>query len=194
VTDKFLKGWRYITAFLLLAQHFGRFTYSARELADFDVSLITPREVERVWLELDGQATTNTRMGGWTTLRNVLAACEKAALAHGIKDVKSLYAAQPLPARSPTQPAPAVPLTDDFIESVKALLPAQPWKPGIHRKISTQLKCETSACFAAVERLIEDGVVLRQRDGVLYDSEGSVVAFDPDRVDPVTLELRETNA
>jgi hypothetical protein len=128
-------------------------------------------------------------MGGWTSLRNVLAACDDAARKHGLKDVKSLLPPRRIPPSSVKAPTPAKPLTDAFVTKVAALLPPQPWKPGIHRKISDQLNCETSAYFAAVERLIEEGHVLRQRDGVLYDAEGNVVSFDPDRVDPETLEL-----
>jgi hypothetical protein len=194
VTDKFLKGWRYITAFLLLAQHFGKFTYSARELVGFDVSLITPKEVERIWRELNRQSSTNSPMGGWTTLRNVITACEEVARVYGTEDVESLSIAPTLPAFTSRQLAPSKPLTDDFIESVKALLPPQPWKPGINRKITNQLKCENTEYFAAVEKLIEDGLFLRQRDGVLYDTEGNVVSFDSERVDPDTLELRTAKA
>lgn len=190
VTEKFLKGWRYITAFLLLAQHFGKFTYSAQDVVKFDTSVITQPEVERVWRELNQQATTNTRMAGWTLFRNILNACEKSAEKHGLKDVKSLSARSLVTTTSVIQDRPSKPVTDEFIACVKVLLPAQPWKPGLHRKIAKQLKCEISAYFAAVERLIEDGLFLRQRDGVLYDADGNVVSYDPDRVDPETLELR----
>lgn len=189
-TDKFLKGWRYITAFLLLSRRFGTFTFSAQDLAAFDASLVTTPEVEAVWVDLNKQSSTSTRMGGWTSLRNVLAACEEAARIYGIRNVRALYAIPPLPDYPLRQSAPVTPLTDEFVDRVKSLLPPQPWKPGIHRKISAQLKCETSAYFTAVERLIEDGIFLRQRDGVLYDSDGNVVSFDAERVDPDTLELR----
>lgn len=194
VTDNFLKGWRYVTAFLLLAQHFGKFTYTPRELAEFDVSLITPTEVARVWHELNQQATTSTRMGGWTSKRNVLTACEQTAKTYGVKDLKSLSMTKGLLMSVPRFPSPPKQLTEEFISRVKSLLPVQPWKPGIHRIISEQLKCETSAYFAAVERLIEDGHFLNQRDGVLYDQDGNVVSFDPERVDPDTLELRAGKA
>lgn len=194
VTDKFLKGWRYITAFLLVAEHFGRFTYTAQELARFDASLVTPAEVERIWQELSQQSTAVTRTGGWTSLRSVLIACEEAARRHGLKDVKSLQPPRFEPPVSARQRIPAKPLTEEFVMQVKSLLPSQPWKPGLHRRISDQLNCDTSAYFAAVEKLIEDGLFLRQRDGVLYDAEGNVVSFDPDRVDPETLDLRNPRA
>lgn len=194
ISDKFLKGWRYITAFLLVAEHFGRFTYTPRELAEFDVSLVTPREVARIWQELSQQGNSSNRMGGWDSLHNVLAACEEAAKKYGLSDVKSLAPTKPNFPRPGNQSTTAKPVTDEFVAQVRALLPPQPWKPGIHRKISKQLNCETSEYFAAVEALIEGGQFLRQRDGVLYDSDGNVVSFDPDRVDPETLELRSSKA
>lgn len=192
--DRFLKGWRYITAFLVLTAHFRKFMYSAAEIAAFDVSLITPQAIERIWLDLNKQVSPYDRMGGWTLRRNVLISCEHAACTHGITDMKALLSAQHLPIKSSPQPVSQATITDEFIERVRNLLPLQPWKPGIHRKISTELRCEVSAYFAAVARLIEDGVFLRQRDGVVYDSQGNVVSFDAERVDPETLELLSTKA
>jgi len=192
VTDKFLKGWRYITAFILLAQHFGKFNYTPNELADFDISLITATEVERIWRELNQHATTSTRMGGWTSLRNLLIACEDSEKNHGVKNLKSLFPQALEPTAVVSHSAPSKPISDEFIAKVKASLPAQPWKPGLHREISNQLNCKVSAYFAAVERLINDGDFLRQRDGVVYDSDGNVVSFDPERVNPETLELKRT--
>lgn len=193
VTDKFLKGWRYITAFLLLAQHFGRFTYTSRDVANFDLAIITHAEVERIWRELNQILSTNTKMGGWTSFRNTLAACEHWAQKYGINDVKSLSVWPSVIASSAKHTGPMKLITDEFVASVKALLPAQPWKPGLHRRVASQLKCGTSEYFAAVERLIEEGAYLRQRDGVLYDTDGNVVSYDPERVDPDTLELRGFN-
>lgn len=188
VTDKFLKGWRYITALLLVSDSFGKFTFSAQELATFDPALVTSKSVESVWRELSRSTTANKQMGGWNSLRNVLNACQEFASKRGITGIQALNSMAPLPAVSNSKPL-LKPITEDFVELVRAALPPQPWKPGIHRKISTQLKCETSEYFAAVERLIEDGVLLRQRDGVLYDTDGNVVTFDAERVDPETLEL-----
>jgi hypothetical protein len=82
-----------------------------------------------------------------------------------------------------------VTVTDEFVELVKSALPIQPWKPGIHHVICKQLQCQAAEYYAAVDRLMEDGTFLRQKDGVLFDAEGNVVAVDPERVDPQTLEL-----
>lgn len=42
----------------------------------------------------------------------------------------------------------------------------------------------------SVPDYFEDGFFYQQRDGVLYDREGNVMSFDPDRVDPKTMSLR----
>jgi hypothetical protein len=188
MSDKFLKNWRYITAFLLVSKSFGKFTFSAQELATFDSALITQSRVKEVWNELDRSEFYNKQMGGWTLRKNVLGVCEVYAYKHGIIGIDMIMT---LTAKSiaSERRASKKSVTDEFIEKVKAVLPAQPWKPGIHRIISEQLKCETSEYFTAVERLIDDGVFLQQKDGVLYDTDGNVVSFDMDRVDPQTLEL-----
>ena len=49
---KFLKSWRYIIAFMLVSESFGKYTFSAQELAAYDIALITPAAVESIWHEL----------------------------------------------------------------------------------------------------------------------------------------------
>jgi hypothetical protein len=107
---------------------------------------------------------------------------------YGIAGINALASIPPLTVPS-GHPSAREPITEDFIEQVRSALPRQPWKPGIHRKITAQLKCNNSEYSAAVEYLIENGVFLRQRDGVLYDGDGNMVSFDTERVDPETLEL-----
>jgi hypothetical protein len=193
-TDKFLKGWRYITALLLVSESLGKYTFSAQELAAYDVALITPDAVKSVWIELSRIVSSSKRLGGWTSFASVLEACERFAAKRGITGAKALASNRPLQSTSQHQQGPRKSVTDDFVAKVKAVLPPQPWKPGLHRKVSAQLKCDTSKYSAAVERLIEDGVFLRQKDGVLYDADGNVVSFDSERVDPDTLELRAAKA
>ena len=190
-TEKFLKSLRYLTALLVLAKHFRRFTYTPKDLLTFDVSSITPNVVMNIWQVLQEQESPNVRMSGWTSFGNVMRACEAIARAENIEGVKTLLANRDcLSGFALGSSGSATSITGEFVSRVAASLPPQPWKPGIHRKISTQLNCDSSAFRAAVEQLIEDGAFLRQKDGVLFDRDGNVVSFDPDRVDPETLELR----
>jgi hypothetical protein len=77
----------------------------------------------------------------------------------------------------------------NFTLKVHELLPEQPWKPGVHRQISKELKCTHNEYFTAVQMLIDEGLRNVQRDGVVYDSDGNIITFDPERVDPKTMEL-----
>lgn len=86
-TDKFLKGWRYITALLLVSESLGKYTFSAQELAAYDESLITSAAVRRVWNELSEIPNPTTRPVGWTSQRSVLAACAQFASTRGITGV-----------------------------------------------------------------------------------------------------------
>jgi hypothetical protein len=84
---------------------------------------------------------------------------------------------------------PAV--TMEFALKINALLPLQPWKPGIHNEILSKLECTKSEYFDAVKILIEEGLRFKQKDGVVYDDAGNVISFDPDRVDTETLKLKD---
>jgi len=183
-TDKFLKQWRYVTALIIVADHFKTYAYSARDLINFDMSLVTHEAVQSVWNELGALPRNEGKMRGWSSYRNVIAACYAIGKERGITNVQAVASA----GQSLTIPVEDLP--DGFVEQVRAAAPPQPWKPGMHREICKQLGCEPRAYYAAIEQLIEEGVFLRQRDGVLYDGDGNVVAVDLERVDPSTLRLR----
>ena len=187
-TDKFLKGWRYIISFLLVSKATGKYTFSAAELIAFDVSLIKSNEVETVWRALTHIGKSSPQVGGWTSRKNVVEACSQYATTLPIAGIEML--------RERTEGLPDAPskresvaITDEFLARVKTMVPPQPWKPGLHRKMSSQLGCDIATYFAAIDRLIEDGTFHRQKDGVLYDADGNVLSFDPERVDPETLTL-----
>lgn len=188
-TEKFLKGWRYMIAFLLISKSFGKFTFSATDLISYDTSLITVTSVREIWDELNQMAPWERIGSAWTSPKKVLAACTKFATAKGISGIEMLLARNPNLFRSSLPKKPSTPITDDLLNRIRAVIPPQPWKPGLHRTISRELGCDVSTYFYAVERLIEEGVFYRQKDGVLYDVDGNVVSFDPERVEPETLTL-----
>lgn len=188
-TDKFLKGWRYMIAFLLVSKSFGKFTFSATELVSYDTSKITPTSVREVWAELNQTVSWEGLGGTWTKSKNVIAACKKFAATREISGIEALYGRSLNFIESSPLSKPSPMVSDHFLNRLKAIIPPQPWKPGLHRKISRELGCDVSTYFAGVARLVEDGLFYQQKDGVLYDVDGNVVSFDPERVDPLTLSL-----
>lgn len=190
-TDKYLKNWRYITALLIVAKNLGRFDFLASDLVKFDIDVITLSEVRAVWQELDSCYPESTFPSTWTSPTKVLRASREFARRKGISGVEMLERNQDTSLGSVSSLRRAPSMTDEFLEKVRHLVPPQPWKPGMHKALCSQLGCDASAFFGAVNRLIADGLLYRQRDGVLYDIDGNVVSFDADRVDPDTLELRQ---
>jgi hypothetical protein len=82
-----------------------------------------------------------------------------------------------------------VTVSPELVKRVNELLPEQPWKPGIEVAIIETMGCTREEYFSATHQLIRNGLRYRQRDGVVYDADGNVGCFDPDRVDPDTLRL-----
>ncbi|WP_233862957.1 AIPR family protein [Paraburkholderia adhaesiva] len=187
--ERFLKSNRYLLCLVSVARHLGKFDFSAQDIAKLDVDAITDVAILDNWSRMAAFGSTRA---AWSSKQSVASFCLKMETELGIQNSKrienapNLVSAAQKPYHKPTQR-----VDRDFANKVHALLPDQPWKPGIHKPICDKLGCTVSEYFGAVEQLIEEGLVNRQRDGVVYDSEGNVLMFDPDRVDPDTLQLKE---
>ena len=72
-------------------------------------------------------------------------------------------------------------MTPKFLSIVKEKLPKQPWPIGIHRTIATELGEQPTKVSHAISELIEDGVFHKQKDEIVYDKDGNIVAKDETR-------------
>ena len=73
-------------------------------------------------------------------------------------------------------------LTVEFLDMVKAELPNQPWPIGIHKVIASKLSCPNGKVSQAINELVENGSVYKQKDGVVYDYTGKIIAKDMTRI------------
>lgn len=181
-TERFLKNWRYIVSFSAISLLLGKLDFSSEDLVSFDTNSLTNKKIEDMWYWLNTNFESKPKSGKWVSRSNVLALCKKLELDYKVTGLRAFEAN--LSGQSI--------LTEDFINKVKALLPPQPWKPGIHKSICDKLKCNNSMYSAAVDALVEDGYFYHQKDGILYDREGNVFSYDKDRVDPETMQLHPT--
>jgi len=69
----------------------------------------------------------------------------------------------------------------EFVQRVDALLPAQPWPPAVHVAIANELKVMPKIIQNAIQLLIASGRRHAQRDGVVYDASGNILAVDTNR-------------
>lgn len=62
-------------------------------------------------------------------------------------------------------------IDEEFIETVKEMLPAQPWPVGIHKTIASQLGCTNAKVSRTIETLIDTGVFKKQINGHVISNE-----------------------
>lgn len=174
--ERFLKNWRQITSFLTVARVFGRFTFSAGDLASLDVNILTDPLLESTWEFVKAHAGSHLNWKPRKSKGFVIDVCRAASTDYSLSGVEAVEKA----GSTATKPVP--PLPSDFVERVQAALPQQPWKPGVHREVAKQLGCGSDAVYAAIQALIANGKRYQQKDGVVYASDGTVLARDGSRM------------
>jgi hypothetical protein len=179
--ERFLANWRNLVAFLVACRAIGRFSYEADNLAKLDVRAIPESAIVEVWVVIQGVQSVI----GKRTYRNpgfVRRCLEEVATQFGVQHLAALTRKRVAPPASKTAPRSLV--SDELVDSVDAALPQQPWKPGVHREVAKAIHKRPDDVTAAIQRLIELGRRNQQRDGVVYDEAGNVLAVDSDRSPP----------
>ncbi len=181
MTERFLKKWRQITCFLAISRVVGKFDFSANELAKFDESQLTDSLIEDVWSLISTHVPRGINTNDWKKQSVIVGLCTQASQDYDISGIRGIE----------ERNIADIKVDMEFALKVNAELPEQPWKRGIHKKITKKLECSSGEIASAIQMLIDEGIRNNQKDGVVYDSEGNVICFDPDRVDPTSMELLE---
>jgi AIPR protein len=177
-TDRFLKTWRNLVGFLCVAKMMGRFSYSAQNLAEFEPSTLSPLVATEIWDMIQRLVGPSLGSKPHKKIHFALRCCEKASLDFGIAGIECVEKQQ-LPGGFRAKDARTV--DDAFINAVDALLPQQPWKPGVRDAIAKKLQCSSGKVFIAIGELIKRGRRYSQSDGVVYAADGTIIAKDPER-------------
>ena len=191
--ERFLKRWRYLVSFITVSRLIGTFGFSAKDLVNFDLTSYTDIKMKETWDFICEKSFDDLGTGYARKQRHYVDLCREAANEFSINDidrVESWVGFGGSNQMKKTEKKREKPVVDfNFAMKVHDILPPQPWKPGMHISIMRRLKCSKNEYFKAVEILIKEGLRHKQKDGVVYDEQGNVVMFDPDRVSPNTLEL-----
>lgn len=195
--ERFLKNWRHAVSFIFTAKTLKTFDFSAADLAGLDLDGVSREGVQEIWDFIAEHYPSMTSVNVYRKKSFYINLAQLAADRFGISGVDRVERLNGL--RSPSKPKPReskqIPLKKntkvslEFALKVNASLPNQPWKPGMHKQISKRLGCSISEYFQAVHLLIDEGLRHRQKDGVVYDTDGNIITFDPDRVDPASMAL-----
>ena len=191
-SEHFLKSRRQILSFLTISKIFGTYNFSIGNIIALDLKLYSTKELIEVW-ELISSSDTIQRIGKKVKHSSLIGLLHKATEEWKIKGIERFLRGNNLDLNNYEKEAKVKQkskITMEFAEKVNMLLPQQPWKPGVDKEVIAKLDCTRSEYFDAVSLLIEEGIRNRQKDGVVYDEEGNVIAFDNERVDADTLELK----
>ena len=170
----------------------GRFDFSPSDLVKFDVDNYTREEIDITW-EFISKIRPNDLTGRKVKSKRYFTdLCFEAAEEFSIDNIDRIERGNfnaNGPAKKKEYKKSEIVVDIEFALKVNALLPEQPWKPGVHHSVTRKLSCSNKEYFQAVQLLIEEGWRNRQVDGVVYDPDGNVITFDPERVNPETMSL-----
>jgi hypothetical protein len=193
VTERFLKRWRQITSLIAVARIFNTFDFSAKELSQLDTDKYTKELIVSTWEFFVSVKPDSISGNGWRKKSLYIDLCKEASTQfslNGLERIMNTIRFQESgPSKWESGSKDEIKVSMDFALKVHELLPPQPWKPGGQYPVIKELKCSSREYSQAVSLLVEEGLRNNQKDGVVYDQEGNVLCFDPERVDPVTMEL-----
>ena len=194
--ERFLKRWRQVVSFIAVSRLFGSYNFSVVELSKLDIEAYTYEEVKTTWDFICLRRPEDIVSKSFKKRRYYVELCQEAATEFSISDIARVEKVNNFGASGPATAgryrSEKVIVDLEFARKVDSFLPPQPWKPGVHREVTKKLGCSNKEYFQSVQILIEEGIRNKQVDGVVYDDEGNVIIFDPERVDPDTLELLDS--
>jgi hypothetical protein len=193
--DRVIKARRQFLSFITVSRLLGTFDFSAPSLISLDIDRYNEDELFLMW-EFMNSLTPDDRIRYHIGRNYFVSLCENSHEKWGIKGINRIKNNNSSEIKYvKTKKIISVPnkliVDKEFALKIDALLPEQPWKPGIHREIVKNLNCTNANYFEAVKILIDEGIRFHQKDGVVYDYDGNVMCFDDDRVDIDTLKLKK---
>lgn len=194
-SEYFLKGRRQLLSFFTVSHILESYNFSVNDLIQFDTSKLKNEEFEKTWNLLIQEVPMQFSRKK-TNHKVFFTLCDMFSKEYNISGLQRLL--KTIPYKEPSQKIindnsqiQRKEISKDFIDEVEKLLPKQPWKPGTHKEISLKLNCKEKLIYAATNRLIAQGKIFKQKNGILYDKDDNIVAIDEDRVDLTTMQLKE---
>ncbi len=177
--ERFSAAWRTLVSLILVSKQLGTFAYSNEQLCGLDPKIIEQGQIDEIWLVLKSVGSA-PKLERPPTESFEIRCCKQAAMMFGILGAEDV-GKRSLPSSHSEVRLGRIPLSEEFVEMVDMLLPKQPWKPGVQAEIASKLDCPKPRVALAIEQLIASGKRNVQKDGVVFDRNGLVVAIDPDR-------------
>lgn len=192
--ERILGSWRGAVALCSVAKLHGTFNLDTKMIMTTDVDQITLDFVGAVFSSLRNVRDMGHGANGLNDVRpirggrNIDQICQLYGHTEGISDLE-VIGKWMLPTGAPSNVKPSNSdkgkVDEAILARINVALPPQPWQPGVHRRVAEQLGEQSKVVYQATQQLIESGIRYRQRNGVVFDAKGNIVAVDPVRADPI---------
>jgi hypothetical protein len=171
--ESYLKSVRYTVSLIAVSRLIGKYDFSISDLIALDISLYTPQLVSDTWKFVQECLPPTWNKSNWKRKEFTFDILEKASQKFSITNFECIYKRDDRIFN--TTNYKVFKIDNVFLETVHQKLPPQPWPVGIHKTIAAELSAPASKVSQAINLLIEKGLVNRQVDGIVYDSNGDVI-------------------
>lgn len=173
--ERFLSRWRSLVALIVVSRLFQTFMFTAQQLIQLDVGQITLDSIKEVWLLIQTQRNNKPKPKDYKSIL-LVDRCIQAAT-----DTYGIALPQVVGRHTINDNYSSTALLEEFLNAVDAILPEQPWKPGVHAEVASSLGCKPFKVMQAINQLIDRGRRYRQKDGVVYGTNGEILMVDSSR-------------
>ncbi|MDP9908226.1 hypothetical protein J2W27_000319 [Variovorax boronicumulans] len=186
--------WRGAVAICALGKIHGSFDLSPAKIISTDTTQISKSLIREILQKIIGDFAHNpqalTREG-----RRLDEICKRYGESEDIQNVQVIgkwnipYITQSVrlrPKNSSTEATSSVAsieISEELLDEMDTLLPAQPWPPGIQEMLMAALKTDKRTVRAGIDELIRSGRRHNQHHGVVVDKDGIIVDVDEGRAD-----------
>jgi hypothetical protein len=177
---QYLSALRGPLAYVITVRLIGSFSYSHRQLATINTSIVTDEFINdclSAMASFGGSLTRHTINSGRFS-QTLLRMKELWSIEGDVFEGRRQLSSRRFNGREGERFV----LTEEFLEAVNKALPPQPWKKGTAHQIAKNLGVERHRVSHAITTLVKRGVWLKQRNGIVYDKAGNEIMRDPTRV------------
>ena len=172
-----ISAWRGPLAYVAASRALGTFAFEHRNLISIELSILSDTFMDECWncIALVPGRQKSVKISEAVMLK-VIDAVNSSWNVGGLLSDGRREIQRPLKAEVEVYRE-----SEDFLLSVLEKLPAQPWKSNIHVELASLLEVKPVRVSKAINLLIEQGKLMKQVNGVVFDSTGTEVARDSSR-------------
>lgn len=174
--ESYLKSVRYVVSLIALSRLMGKFDFSINDLIALDLSLYTPQLVNDTWWSIQEYLPSVWNKSNWKRREFTFELLEKASEKFSIANFEAISKRDESFLKQSNYKTHKI--SDTFLAQVRQKLPPQPWPVGIHKTMAEELSAPAAKVSQAINLLIKRGLVYRQVNGVVYDTNGNIIDGD----------------